>query len=177
MDLPLPTVFLARERQDLIKKFITVESNYYSRHTDKTPDTWREGPLNQQTVCDVYGSFSFIPVRPGGASEILSRQVFEHLSMQHAEDALKECRRALGAEGLLRLDIPDPDETLRQYRNTGDEFYIRHLFGPRRNEYGFHTHYTRKMLIALAERNQFKFVEEEKNPHSYPAYTLRFIRE
>ena len=161
---------------DLVEKFITTEKDYYGRHTDKTADNLRGGPVTRETVCDVYGSFAFLPVRPNSANEILSRQVFEHLSMADGKTGLTECHRVLAKDGILRLDIPDPDETLQQYRKTGDGFYIRHLFGPRLNEYGFHTHYTRKMLIDIADECGFSFVDEEVNPHFYPAFTLRFIR-
>lgn len=156
---------------------ITSESQYYRRHEYKTIGTMRDGPLNQSYVCDVYGSFEFIPARSGTVSEILSRQCFEHLHMEQGKRALMESARVLKAGGLLRIDIPDPDETIRMYRTTGDEFFIRHLFGPRRDQYGFHTHYTRAMLTKLAHDANFQLLYEEENPHPYPAYTLRFERQ
>lgn len=176
VDLPLPTVFLAKERHDLIEKFITTEERYYARHEDKTANSLRGGPVTKDTVCDVYGSFGFIPARTESVSEILSRQCFEHLSREETVQGLKEAHRVLKSGGLLRIDIPDPDETLRQYRETGDEFLIRHLFGPRRDVYGFHTHYTRNMLTELVESHGFTFVVEEPNVHFYPAYCLKFTR-
>lgn len=176
VDLPLPHVYLAKERMDLVEKFITTEDKYYARHEDKTADSLRKGPVTSDTVCDVYGSFAFIPARPRSVSEILSRQVFEHLDRAEARAALRNCYRALTSDGILRLDVPDPDETLRQYCQTGDEFFIRHLFGPRRDVYGFHTHYTRSMLTSLVESEGFKLVEVEPNVHWYPAYCLRFQR-
>lgn len=174
VDLPLPHVFLAKERPDLVERFITTEENYYGRHQDKTPETLRSGPVTKETVCDVYGSFTFLPVRSGTVSEILSIQVFEHLDRVEAEEALDECRRALMTSGILRLDIPDPDETIRRYGETRDEFYIRHLFGPRRNIHGFHTHYTRHMLQSLVEEHGFHTLMEERHDHFYPAIKLRF---
>lgn len=177
IDLPLPHVFLANERKDLVERFITTEQYYYGRHEDKTPDNLRGGPVTKETVCDVYGSFSFLPARASSVSEILSRQVFEHLDRHEAREAIEECARALQHGGLLRIDIPDADETVRRYRSTGDEFFLRHLFGPRRNEYGTHRHYSRQMLRSLVEERHFDFVEEEESPHAfYPAFTLRFVR-
>lgn len=176
IDLPLPKVYLARERHDLVERFITTEDKYYARHEDKNADRLRGGPITGDTVCDIYGSFEFIPARSGSVSELLARQVFEHLHIDLARKALKESARVLKSGGLLRLDIPDPDETIRQYGRTGDEFLIRHLFGPRRDEWGFHSHYTRPMLIKLAAESNFLFKEEESNPHWYPAFTLRFIK-
>jgi hypothetical protein len=66
---------------------------------------------------------------------------------------------------------------MRQYRASGDEFFIRHLFGPRRDMYGFHTHYTRTMLIKLVEEHGFEYYAEERNIHCYPAFTLRFVKQ
>lgn len=177
VDLPLPHVFLATERPDLAERFRTDESNYYSRHADKDANSLRGGPVTGETCCDVYGSFTFLPARTATVSELLAVQVFEHLDRSEAGRAIDECARVLKPGGLLRLDIPDPDETIRQYRATGDEFFLRHLFGPRKNLYGFHTHYTREMLTALVETRGFRFVEEEgKGLHFYPAYMLRFVR-
>ena len=177
VDLPSDHVFLAKERPDLVEQFATLESDYYGRHRDKTPEKWRKGAICQDTVCDVYGSFGFLPVRGGSVEEILSRQAFEHLDRGEAKQALRECHRALKPGGFLRIDIPDPDETLRQYRKTGDEFFARHLFGPRRDVYGSHFHYTRDMLKRTVEQFGFKFCGEEENIHeNYPAFCLRFRR-
>lgn len=176
VDLPLPHVFLASERPDLVEQYLTDEEHYYSRHKDKDVDRLRNGPVTRETVCDVYGSFAFLPVRTGSVEEILARQVFEHLDRSEARTALSEAARALKPGGFLRLDLPDPDETLRQYRKTGDEFFVRHLFGPRRNLWGFHTHWTRDMLKKFVEEFPFRFAAEEGNPHFYPAFTLRFRR-
>lgn len=176
IDLPLPHIFLTKERPDIAEKFWTTEDDYYARHADKTQESLRAGAVTRETCCDVYGSFGFLPVRDRTVSEILSRQCFEHLDRHEATAAIDECGRALQPKGILRLDIPDADETIRQYRKTGDEFWIRHLFGPRRSLFGFHTHYTRAMLRMMVEGGPFYFVEEEANPHFYPAFTLKFKR-
>ncbi len=177
VDLPSPTTFLANDRPELIEEFITTESDYYGRHWDKDAAALRSGPRNQITVCDRYGSFSFLPVQPHKAEEILSRQVFEHLDRQEAAAALNQCSRALFVGGILRIDIPDADETMRRFHATGDDFYIRHLFGPRKDLYGFHTHYSRQMLIELAKQHGFEFTAEEENIHFYPAFCLRFCKQ
>jgi SAM-dependent methyltransferase len=174
VDLPLPNVFLASERPDLVERYRTTEDQYYARHETKGVDSFRSGALLQETACDAFGSFGFLPAKADNVDELLARQCFEHLDRHESHEALTECFRVLGSGGLLRLDIPDPDETLRLYQRTGDEFYVRHLFGPRLNEFGYHTHYRRDMLIDLAMRHGFTFVGEEVNIHCYPAYCLRF---
>lgn len=175
IDIPSPTVFLASERPDLAEKWMTDESDYYRNHRHKDITTWRQGPITQDTACDAYGSFGFLPVRAGSVAEILCRQAWEHLDRAESVQAVRNCWAALRHGGFLRIDVPDPDETLRKYRETGDEFYIRHLFGPRRDEYGFHRHHTRQTLRELVESSgEFRFMSEEENIHDYPAFTLRF---
>ena len=176
VDLPLPNVFTTCERPALVEALATTEGDYYGRHVGKSADTLRGGPITQETVCDAYGSFAFLPVRDAVADEILARQCFEHLSPAEGSVALRECARVLKFGGVLRLDLPDPDETLKLYRDTGDEFYIRHLFGPRRDQYGGHTPYTRTMLTTMAESAGFALEQEEENIHFYPAFCLRFER-
>lgn len=177
VDLPLPHVFLAKERPDLVERLVTDEDKYYWRHSDKNPDRLRGGPLSQDTVCDVYGGLSFMPARDGSVSEVLARQCIEHIGIQDVRRAMDEAYRVLTVGGILRVDVPDPDETLRIYRKTGDEFYIRHLFGPRRTKYGGHTPYNRQMLRSVVEELRFEFVEEEPNIHEfYPAFCLRWRR-
>lgn len=178
VDLPGEKTFLASDRPDLVAKWWTTEDHYYARHEDKTIDTLRAGPLDQEYVCDRYGSFEFIPAQDGTVTEILSRQVFEHLDNREAKQALTESHRVLIKGGHLRIDVPDADETLRRYIMTGDEFFIRHLLGPRRDLHGSHKHYTRDMLRVFVEEHGFTFEEEEFNIHDglYDAFCLRFRR-
>ena len=174
IDLPLPHVFLAKERPDLVEKRITDEDKYYARHEDKTPENLRGGALTQESVCDAFGGFGFMPARDGTVSELLARQCIEHIGIQDVHRAMDEAFRVLKVGGILRVDVPDPDETLKLYRETGDPFWIRHLFGPRRTKYGGHTPYNRQMLRSAVEELRFKFLGEENNIHFYPAFCLRW---
>lgn len=174
VDLPFPNVFLASERPDLVEALATDESNYYGRHSAKTIDTLR-APIIQEMVCDRYGSFDFLPAAPKSVDEILSRQCWEHLSIAEAHLALERIKSVLKPGGILRLDVPDHDETLRKLRETGDEFYARHLMGPRSYERGFHMmSYRRTDLATLVEGHGFSMQSEEENIHFYPAFCLRF---
>ncbi len=174
MDLPGPDCFLASERPDLVERYRTTEDAYYARHK-KTLDDLRKGPLSQDYVCDRYGSYHFLPVRPGSVDEILARHSFEHLSVTEARGALKSMHAALRNGGSMVLDVPDHEETLRLYRSTGDEFYIRHLLGPRRNDFGYHCmSWTPGRLADFAEEHGFHPVKDEPNIHLYPAFAIRF---
>jgi predicted SAM-dependent methyltransferase len=175
VDVRSEKTFLASQRPDLVEAYKTTDSNYYGRHQDKTIDKLRKGPLDQELVCDEYGTFFDLPGSSWTADEILARHVFEHMSLTEAHRALDECDKKLQAGGVLRLDVPDHEETLRLYKQTGDEFYVRHLLGPRKNDYGYHCmSYTKELLKKVVESHGFILEAEEPNIHFYPAFCLRF---
>lgn len=177
IDLYAPKTFLAKDRPDLVERWKTTDDAYYAKHAETTVDSLRKGPLDQEYVCDAYGSFDNIPAQYWEADEVLARHSFEHLSITEARRALDQIDGILKPNGILRLDVPDHEETLKLYRQTGDEFYIRHLLGPRRNDHGFHMmSYTRERLRALVEEHGFVYSGEEENIHVYPAITLRFMK-
>ena len=181
IDLPFAGLFLAADRPDLVERYVTTEDRgYYARHQDKTAATLAAGPVTKDAVCDVFGGFDRLPFGIGEATEILARHSFEHLSLSEARRALDEIDRVLAPGGILRLDVPDHDESLRAYADARDDdqraFYKRHLLGARRNDYGFHMmSYSRERLRALVEDYGFVFEAEElPNIHFYPAFTLRW---
>lgn len=175
IDVPGPKTFLAFERPDLVEKWITDETAYYSKHADKNIHTVRTGPRDEESVCDCYGNFETLLFRRGSVREVLARHCLEHLSISEAHRGLEAISEIMKVGGILRLDVPDHIETLRLYRETGDSFYERHLFGPRKNDRGYHlVGYTRNFLKELVEAHGFCFVEEEPNLHFFPAFCLRF---
>lgn len=177
VDVRAPGVFLASERPDLVEKYKTTDSDYYGRHKDKTIESMRSGPKEQDYVCDEFATFFDLPGSSGTLDEVLARHSFEHLSITEADKALIEIERKLKPGGILRLDVPDHEGTLQEFKKTGDEFYIRHLLGPRRGDYGYHMmSYTRERLRGLVESHGLKFVCEEANIHVYPSFCLRFYK-
>lgn len=175
VDLAGPKTFLAKDRPDLVEMYKTTDDNYYGRHQDKTMEKLRKGPVEKEYVCDAFGSFSDLPGQTWQIEEILARHSFEHLSISEAHRALDEIDRKMKPGGLLRLDVPDHEGTLKKFKETGDEFYIRHLLGPRRNDYGFHMmSYSPDRLQTLVEAHGFVYEGEEPNIHFYPAFCLRF---
>lgn len=176
VDLPTARTFLAHERPDLVDRYRTTEDKYYARHEDKTVDTLRKGPLDQEYVCDRYGSFFFLPLHHL-IGEFLARHSFEHLSITEARTALGILFSRTDVGGVLRIDVPDHSKTLKLYKETQDPFYARHLFGPQRGDYGFHVmSYTPDRLRRLVTDAGFEFLEMERNIHIYPAFCLRFGR-
>jgi predicted SAM-dependent methyltransferase len=95
--------------------------------------------------------------------------------LTEAGKALEECSRVLRPEGIMRIDVPDHDETMRLFRETGDEFYIRHLLGPRKTLWGYHlASYTPQTLKWHVEEHGYELVDSEPNIHLYPQFCLRF---
>lgn len=177
VDVRGPRTFLAADRKDLVDRWSTEESNYYGRHSDVTKESLAAGPIDQEYVCDYYGDFENLPGNYWSSDEVLARHSFEHLSATEAHRALDSIDSMLQPGGILRLDVPDHDETLRLFRETGDPFYVRHLLGPRRNDFGFHMmSYSRDRLRALVENHGFIYQAEEPNIHIYPAFCLRFVK-
>ncbi len=175
VDVPCANTFLASERPDLVERWLTTDDRYYARHSDKSVETLRNGPLNQEYVCDRYGSFAFLPVLDGEVDSALSVQSFEHLSLGEAHQALDILRLKLKDSGTLRLDVPDHNETMRLLLETKDPFFVRHLMGPRRGAHGVHMQsYSVDGLKSLVEMHGFEFCAQEENIHLYPAMCLRF---
>lgn len=173
--LRAPGVHLASARPDLVEKWKTTDDAYYARHADKDQKSLRDAAVTVEEVCDAYGSFERLPVADEGADEVLARQVFEHLSMREDRAALDECDRAIRPGGVLRLCVPDHEESLRRLKLTDDPFFARHVLGSRRDEAAYHVMgWTRAGLIALVEEHGFVFDGDEPNPHFYPAICLRF---
>jgi SAM-dependent methyltransferase len=178
VDVPSPRVHLAADRPDLVARYATAEISYYARHTEhKAIQDFREGPRFDEYVCDRYGAWDHLPCPDGSATEVLSRQVFEHLSATEAQRALLEARRVLAPGGALRLSVPDHEGTLALFIETHNPLYVRHLLGPRRDEFGYHLRsYTHAGLRALVEAHGFEFVNDELNLHAYPAICCAWRR-
>jgi predicted SAM-dependent methyltransferase len=177
VDMPGPKTFLATARPDLAERLATTEDDYYKNHASVTIDTLSDGPLNQEMVCDVFGSLENIPASYWSVSHVLLRQVFEHLSLTEAHRALDQIDGVMEPNGVLTIDVPDHEQTLELYRRTGNSFYSRHLLGPRNSEHGYHlSGYSRERLKSLVEEHGFVFESEERNIHLYPAFCLRFVK-
>ncbi len=172
VDLPSKNCFLAVDRPDLVAQFQTTEDAYYGRHKKTIADF--QGPITRSTVCDRYGSFHFIPAHDNSITDILSRQVIEHLSVSELREGLKEANRVLIPNGLFRFSVPDFLETMKQYAITKDSFYIRHFEGPKKDDHGWHTCYSKTDLITILEESGFAYLRDDVNPHIYPAISMCF---
>ena len=178
VDLPTDRCHLAADRPDLVDRYGTAEQDYYSRHRDMgTLGDFAKGPRADEYVCDRFGSWQHLPCRPWGASMVLGRQTFEHLSAAEACQALEEVRRVLIPGGILRLSVPDHEGALKALLAGGDATLVRHLLGPRNGPGGYHMQsYSREALDALVRSFGFAPGVDEESPHCYPSVCLRWVR-
>lgn len=184
VDLDGPHANLARDRADLVARWLTTDGDaYYARQTQATPEALAEGPLRpSETVCDVKADIlRGLPFGPQAVDELLIRQAFEHFSRVEARKFLQECDYSLKPGGILRLDVPDHEATLRECAVADDvakrRLLLRHIVGSRKDDYSYHLHgYTRDGLRALVEEYGFVFEAEEPElaGRLYPAFCLRF---
>jgi hypothetical protein len=176
LDIPGKGVFRSYERPDLIEKYGTTVDKYYLRHQDKTIDKLRKGPTDKEIVCDEFGWFENLPANDGEVEELISRQVLEHFSRVELEkQVIPEIYRVMKHDGIVRISIPDFEQTLKKVIETQDEFYIRHALGPRSSQRGFHcTGFSKEDLISLFTCKGFIFVGDDENPHNYPSICLIF---
>lgn len=195
LDIASGGAALASDNPAALERWATTEDAYYSRQgVQSIAEIQKYNPANDPPpVCDCYGSWWNMPFDDGAVQEVLSRQVFEHLSKRESEFALMEVRRVLCVGGLLRLDVPDHDEALKQLADaraimatTNDPhikelasqsaaFIMRHMLGSRRAGWAFHMgSWTREQLIRFVEDYGFELIGEEENIHPYPAFCLQF---
>ena len=178
IDIVSPRTFLASERPDFVERYVVDADNYYGRHTEHARlEAFRDGPREDPYLCDRFGSWEAVPCRDGEAAEVLSRQVVEHLAPHEMHAAMREARRVLAPNGVLRLSVPDWDASFRAYRETGEAAMLRHILGPRNSERGYHlVGYTRASLDTLVQAHGFAPGEDEPSPHAYPSLCLRWVR-
>lgn len=177
VDLPESGSALAKDWPRYVKKWGTLEKDYYGRQEtqDRTQLELGIKPDLTEMVCDVYGTWDALPADDCSVSELLARQTFEHLSLREAKLAMQECVRILCTGGLLRIDVPDCEQTLEEYAKYGGNFFKRHLLGSRKNHAAYHlVGWTRHSLIHFVQDYGFEYVEEEPNIHFYPAFCLKF---
>ena len=98
---------------------------------------------------------------------IYSSHSFEYFDAEHAPKVLREWRRVLKPDGLLRIAVPDFDALVNLYKLTGD---IKSILGPLFGRMEIETKSTKKMLFHktvytfislknLLESNGFHSVE------------------
>ena len=81
--------------------------------TDERLDEHRRGVFRRVRYLDVSRRW---PFHSSSMVAIYSSHVFEHLPLQAARNCLREARRCLHDDGLLRLSLPDLDRCISEYR-------------------------------------------------------------
>lgn len=163
--------FLASERPDLVKENMTSLENYYKK-------PWSPTPRETICVCDMFCDMVNLPFVDNSVSEILCIQSFEHLSRQEAVQALDCWYRVLVPSGLLHIDVPDFEASVRLLLEEKDEdkkeMYYRWVYGSQKNAGEFHKEgYSALKLSSLLSDHRFVNIGELRNTvHPYPAIIM-----
>ena len=163
--------FLTTERPDLVKENMTTLENYYKK-------PWSPVPRETTCVCDIYGDMTDLPFADNSVEEILCIQSFEHLSRREAAQALDCWYRILTPSGLLHIDVPDFEESVRlllkEPEEDKKELYYRWVYGSQKNEGDFHKdgYSLLKLKRLLVSHGFMKIRQINENLHPYPAIIM-----
>jgi len=93
--------------------------------TDQRLEEHRRGIYRRLSYLDITRRW---PYRDGSLSAIYSSHVFEHLTLHGARNCLREARRCLRDDGLLRLSLPDLDLFISEYHAEDSLQWATHFF-------------------------------------------------
>lgn len=175
IDVDIPGSYLAEDRPDIVKRNSTTVDNYYKQEVKR--DQFLSKELQKKdVVCDVFSDITDLPYEKDSVDEILAVQVFEHFSFTEGREVMKYWTGLLKKGGILHLDVPDLDGTVKIYLKD-KEWGTRLLFGSQKNEYGVHkSMYTRKTLKKLFKDFGYTDIEVLPNIHTYPGFAVRGIK-
>lgn len=175
VDLEIPGyTFLSSERPDLVEQNRTTVERYYK--TEYSLEEFKK-PKALLCVVDRYGSMLDLDrlFPADSVEEVRAVQCLEHLTREEAKQALAVFHRVLKPGGLVHIDVPDFEETVRQLLAQPDEeakdYYYRLVFGSQKNEWSLHKDgHSFPRLKRMLEGAGFHDVVERPNEiHMYPA--------
>ncbi len=165
--------YLATERTDLLERNRTTVERYY-KHAETRESLERGSRDAQFCVVDRYAPMDALPYPPGSVDEIRSVQSLEHLDMKEGPRVLRHWHEILRQGGMLHVDVPDFEETVRQLLAQPDEpskdWYYRLVYGSQKNAYAFHKNgFSPARLERLLRAAGFRDVRHVPNSiHFYP---------
>lgn len=176
VDVEIPEHALAKDRPDLVEINGTDIEHYYKNEVTKE-DILSGKFHTKEVVTDAYGDVFNLPFDKNSLEEVRLVQVFEHLTFEEGERALKYWLTKLADGGKLHLDIPDLDGTIGIYL-TDPEWSTRLLFGSQRNQYGQHkSMYNKKTIKEKLEKAGYKNIAFLPNIHFYPAFAVEAVKQ
>ena len=174
LDVEVPGYsYLASERPDLTGRNRTTVDRYYKK--EESRETLEHGPRESQfCVVDRYADLRSLPYEPNTVDEIRSVQSLEHLDMKEGPRVLRHWHELLRPGGILHVDVPDLEETVRQLLAQPDEpskeWYYRLVYGSQKNAYAFHKNgFSPARLEWMLREAGFREVRHVPNTiHFYP---------
>jgi len=98
---------------------------------DKPDDSWLAVDIDPDRgdVVVNFQQFESFPLADGTVDAIYASHVFEHISMYRIGRVMAECHRVMMPGGVLRIIVPNPEVSIREYIAGNDSFP---LFAKRR---------------------------------------------
>lgn len=80
-------------------------------------------PERADVVIDFH-DFDRFPLDDGSVDAIYASHTFEHVSMYRIGQVMRECYRVLMPGGILRIVVPNPEVSIREYLAGNEEFSL-----------------------------------------------------
>jgi len=75
-------------------------------------------------ICVDFHCFDGLPIETDSVDAIYASHTLEHISMYRINKVLAECYRVLRRGGMMRIVVPNPEESIRQYLAGNDNFSL-----------------------------------------------------
>lgn len=140
-------------------------------------------PLSKHTVivpkADIYKDIRDLEYPENSVDEIRSHHLFEHFSRQEALKLLSQWRHWLKPQGLLIIETPDFEESVKMFvatNNLEKKFKLaRHIFGSHEANWAYHRDFWDKSKFQLVlNKLGFKIIKIQQIP-SYHRKNSSFI--
>lgn len=169
--------FLASERPDLVSRNRTTFSKYYKDEVTKNSilDA-REQP--RYVVADRFQDITSLDYPQGSAEIIVCVQTLEHLTKDEVNRALENWHNILKPGGILHVDVPDFEETVKlllaQKSEEDKEWYYRLIYGSQKDNFSIHKDgYSEEKLKRTLALYKFKNIRRlPDNRHFYPSIIM-----
>lgn len=118
---------------------------------------------NNLSEADLCCDISQLPYEEGTVDEILLFHILEHFPFRKVPIVLKEWRRVLKLEGIIKIKVPNLEQWIDKWNSFSDDDKFNRLgliFGDENHEGNFHySGFTEGSLKYVMEDNGFKIIE------------------
>lgn len=122
---------------------------------------WCNVDIGWRTAADVHWNLRYgLPLPAGCATRIYSEHFFEHIPLASARRLLRDCRRVLQPDGVLRIAMPDLERVVHNYLNDWRDVEV--LKDPAYRFIDSPAHYINFVFRAWGHRYLYDFADLER---------------